>query len=347
MARSITQLAPGFTRSHFDTRDIALHQQMQAWRDRVGHIVDTLPSKKQVDKGFCGGIDLYSVNDLVFLESYTDELRLERSLARISTDSTRFYVFYILQTGHLGNVDGLYRKQVVAQPGRAMMALDMNQPVYGHRPGCRIFNLFVPRELVESALPDAESIHGRVIQEQTPLFQLIYDHLSATHRELPRMTADEADAALRSAIHLVVAAFGKHAKLSGNARAAARAALFGQARRYIDANLHRPGLTPENLLANLKLPRHTLYRLFEHEGGIETYIRHRKLRAAADDLVNFPHVLVQDVAYGLGFGSPQDFSRVFRRTFDMAPQDFRALVLEAKRRQEKNFADRFAVGRPF
>lgn len=338
MARSITQLAPGFARSHFDTRDIAPHQQMLAWRERVGHIVDTLPSKEQVGQGFCGEIDLYSVNDLVFLESHTDELRLERSLARISTDSSRSYVFYLLQTGHLGNVSGLYRKQVVAQPGLAMMALDMNQPVYGHRPGCRIFNVFAPRALVEAALPDAESIHGRVIQEQTPLFRLIYDHLSATYRELPGMTADEADAALRSAIHLIVAAFGKQAKLSGNARAAARAALFGQARRYIDAHLHRPDLTPENLLGKLKLPRHTLYRLFEHEGGIETYIRHRKLRAAADDLISFPHVQVQDVAYGLGFSSPQDFSRAFRRTFDLAPQDFRALVLERKRREENNGA---------
>lgn len=327
MARIITPLKPGFIHAHFDTRDIATRQQLRAWRERVGHIADTPPSREQAINGFNGKVDLYSVNDLVFLESHTDKLRLERSVARISTDSTRFYVFHVLLTGAMGDVQGLYRKQEAAQSGQGILALDMNQPFHMQRPSCHIFNLFAPRELVESAAPDAESIHGRIIQEKSPLFRLIYDHLCSLNGELPRMNAEEVDAALRTAIHLIVAAFGKQAKLGGNARAAARAALFGQARRYINAHLHHANLSPESVLSALKLPRHTLYRMFEHEGGIDTYIRHRRLRAAADELVNFPHVPVMDIAYGLGFGSPQDFSRAFRRAFDMAPQDLREAVI--------------------
>jgi AraC-like DNA-binding protein len=34
--------------------------------------------------------------------------------------------------------------------------------------------------------------------------------------------------------------------------------------------------------------------------------------------------LVADIAYGAGFKSASDFTRAFRRAFDMAPQDFRA-----------------------
>jgi hypothetical protein len=34
---------------------------------------------------------------------------------------------------------------------------------------------------------------------------------------------------------------------------------------------------------------------------------------------------VIEIAYGLGFKSASDFTRAFRRAYDMAPQDFRAV----------------------
>jgi AraC-like DNA-binding protein len=71
------------------------------------------------------------------------------------------------------------------------------------------------------------------------------------------------------------------------------------------------------------LSRATLYRFFENEGGLSTYIRNRRLREAADELVRFPHIAVVEIAYGLGFKSASDFNHAFRRAYDMAPRDFR------------------------
>lgn len=64
----------------------------------------------------------------------------------------------------------------------------------------------------------------------------------------------------------------------------ARAAMFGTARSYIEDNLHELDLSPESVLRASHLSRPTLYRLFEHEGGLATYIRNRRLREAADEL---------------------------------------------------------------
>ncbi|WP_201748518.1 hypothetical protein, partial [Escherichia coli] len=72
---------------------------------------------------------------------------------------------------------------------------------------------------------------------------------------------------------LLLAAFGKDARLAGNARAAGRAAMFAEVRRYIQANLHQAGLTPDSVIQALRLPRPTVYRLFQHEGGLGAYIR--------------------------------------------------------------------------
>lgn len=39
--------------------------------------------------------------------------------------------------------------------------------------------------------------------------------------------------------------------------------------------------------------------------------------------MRYPHLTVMEVAYGLGFGSASDFTRAFRRAYDMPPQEFR------------------------
>lgn len=334
MSNTVTPIAPGFLHSYFSTRDLALGEQLLAWHGRVGHVtlggLDTPLSKAGVAQGFLGATSRYSVGNMVLMDTRTEALALERTIARISTDALRFFIFHVVIEGGFGSLDSLHRKLEANAATRGISVMDMNQPFRAFRPDTRGFTLFAPRALVEAALADAESLHGRAIFHTSPLFRLIHDHLAALNRTMPAMRADEAEQVLRTTIHLLVAAFGKDAKLSGSARAAVRAALFGQVRRFIDAHLHHPRLSPESVQNAMRLPRRTLFRMFEHEGGIETYIRHRRLRVAADELVKFPHLAVMDVAYGLGFKSHQDFSRAFRRAFDLAPQDLRARVLELR-----------------
>ena len=89
------------------------------------------------------------------------------------------------------------------------------------------------------------------------------------------------------------------------------------------------------MLNALQLSRPTLCRLVEHEGGLGAYIRNRRLREAADELVRSPELAVMDIAYGLGFKSASDFTRAFRRAYYIAPQDLRALALKLRRARGK------------
>src|SRR6266702_1898084 len=140
------------------------------------------------------------------------------------------------------------------------------------------------------------------------------------------MSAQEAYDAMHTCALLIAAAFGKETRLTGNARAAVRTAMFADARRYIDANLGQMELTPESVLAASQLSRPTLYRLFEPEGGLAAYIRNRRLHEAAYELHRYPNKAIVEIAYGVGFNSASDFSRAFRRAYDMSPSDFRVLT---------------------
>jgi AraC-like DNA-binding protein len=324
---------PGVALTHgrFSTRDRAPEQQLLAWRNRVGHIVDVPPTNTQLATGFSGQIDRYCVNGLVFTDARTDAMALERSVARISVDRVRDYVFHVVTHGEAGNVTGMHKKRSDAGAGRGILAFDLDQPFHVERPACRVLSLFVPKAAVEAEFPDAESVHGRLIGHDSPLARTIFHQVVALNRELATMDAQEAAGALQACSRLLVAAFRQQSRLSEGARAAARVLMLSEVRRYVEANLHRPELTPSSVVEALQLGRATLYRGFEHAGGLGAYIRNRRLREAAADLVKYPQLQVIDIAYGLGFKSASDFTRAFRRAYGMSPQDMRAQAFELRR----------------
>jgi AraC-like DNA-binding protein len=319
-------LKRGVAHSHFTVQAEAPQRRLLAWRDRVGHVIDVRPSLSDLEKPFRASIDRYEVGELVFTDCRSDSMLLERSLARISTDNIRNYAFQVFLEGGAENVTLRSSRRDRAHSVATLLALDMGQPVRMQRNACRVLTFFVPSALAEEVFPDPEAIHGRAMQNTTPLTRLIVEHVAALGQTIGNMSVSAADDAIRVSAHLLLAAFGKQARLSGNARAPARAAMVAQVRRYILARLHEAELSPESVLNALQLPRPTVYRLFQHEGGLGAYIRQLRLRRAAEELVQRPHAAVMDIAYGLGFKSASDFTRAFRRTYDIAPQDFRILA---------------------
>ncbi|BDU21781.1 helix-turn-helix domain-containing protein [Dyella sp. GSA-30] len=303
--------------------------QMRAWSEYVGRTLDVPLSRAQIAKGFDGHIDTYVLKDLVYLDVRTDPLLQARTAARISTDNVRDFVFHVAVEGIVETTTGPSRREKASQFTPGILALDMGQPMHMVRPmRSRIMAFFLPRHVVESVISDPESLHGRVIGYDTPLARLLPRHLAILRHELPTMTCEEMDSSLRTAAHLLMAAFGKQRRLGSRARAAARAAMHVQIKHYIEANLRRRELSPEAILGAFPLSRPTLYRMFEHDGGLFAYIRHCRLQEASDQLVRSPATPVAEVAHSLGFGSSSDFSRAFHRTYGIAPSEFREQGLD-------------------
>src|ERR1700712_1708113 len=135
-------------RSSFSTYASEVDQQLLAWRDRVGHVVDVLPSKAQLTGGFHGHIDRYAVDDFVFTDSVTDAVSLERSVARVSTDVRRSYVFHVFVQGEVDTGMGMKRQRSTPNSVQGIIVFDMDQPFRVERPACQVLTMFVPRAIV-------------------------------------------------------------------------------------------------------------------------------------------------------------------------------------------------------
>lgn len=95
----------------------------------------------------------------------------------------------------------------------------------------------------------------------------------------------------------------------------------GRAIRLIDSRLLDPGLNAAQLAPALGLSRASLYRLFRDQGGVNAYLRERRLQNARETLARRTgrHPTVAEVAQAHGFPNVSYFSRAFRAAFGHSP----------------------------
>jgi AraC-like DNA-binding protein len=311
------------TFNHFDVFAQPVEQQLLAWRERMGQIIDVVPSLSDLERSFRGSITRYELGELIFADCYTDRITLDRTIARISRDNARSIIFHVFLEATPGNLLARSTKRGDVELNGGIVAVDLDQPVRLLRGSCRHITIIVPRHLLHHLFPDPGALHGRVLLQQTPAGAYLVGRVTYLAERLRFMAADHAHRELQEIVDLITDAFAQQAGLKGSQRAIVRAMAFDHARSYVSANLSDSDLSPEQVVDSVGLARPTIYRLFQHEGGLSNYIRDVRLREAASNLIRFPDVPVQEISAGVGFKSASDFSRAFRRAYGIAPQDAR------------------------
>jgi len=308
---------------HFDVCALPVHQQLLTWCDRMIGVVNLLTKREGHGQPFFGWLDRYAVGEFLFADCYTDRLTQDRTIARISQDNARSIVFHVFFDTVPGSELVYPGKRTGTTLEGGIFAVDLDQPVQFRRAPCRHATIFLPGALLHDVFPDPSALHGRMLSPRLPEVRYLTGRVLSFASNVRNMVPQEAHRVLREIVLLIANAFGEQAGLRGSKPALARAMAFDQARRYVQANLHDDDLTPERVVASLGLSRPTVYRLFQHDGGLGAYIRHARLRGAAAELVAWPGIPVQEIAYAHGFRSASDFTRTFRRVYGLAPQEIR------------------------
>ena len=106
-----------------------------------------------------------------------------------------------------------------------------------------------------------------------------------------------------------------------DAREQERLAQFDLVCKYIDARIADPMFGPTEVLETFAIPRATLYRMFQGEGGIKAYIMRKRLHGAVLELAKTPRRRgrISETAEKWGFLSRVSFNRLVRNTFGASP----------------------------
>ncbi len=157
-----------------------------------------------------------------------------------------------------------------------------------------------------------------------PMSQVIRDFMLSMIARADGLTQADASALTEAFGHLIRALVINNPASLEAAKVPIAAAQLERARRFINANLKWPGLSPDTICASIGVSRRQLFYLFEQQGGVATYIRNRRLAACYATLARAEEGRqIGAIAYEYGFANLSSFYRQFSARYGFSPSEAR------------------------
>jgi AraC-like DNA-binding protein len=209
-------------------------------------------------------------------------------------------------------------RQYLLKAGRIQL-IDYSRTLTGLSAQTTLLGTFIPH----SAVGYDPSFHPPVIEIDmgSPLGRILADFIADTFERVRAMDA-RTTTALEPGFYAFISTYVRNT-LPEMARPDFQAARSNSMHRFIDQNLHLPEIGIDTLLAKFGAARATIYRDFEDDGGIASYITGRRLDKACEELaLSLPRRgLVTEVAEKWHFSSTSHFCKLFKEKFGVSPSE--------------------------
>ncbi|WP_185969872.1 helix-turn-helix domain-containing protein [Rhizobium straminoryzae] len=274
------------------------------------------PSPDGTDTAF---LTAHHAGLFLLLHSHLPALALQRSRLRCTEDGLDHLVITCLLSGR-----ARWRSDRLArlEPGDCGFC-DLASPLALRTTGgTQALHFIIPRLALPASVAPLVPIRERRFAAGSSPALLLQGLAATLLRALAAPAPMELSAFSRPLMDLMALILGPAGKDAGTA---AHADLRRRLRRHIQDNLASDGMTADSICADLRLSRSQLYRQFEGEGGVETYIRRRRL-ARSLQMLSDPACAerrIGEIAYEAGFADEAHFSRLFRQHYGLSPRAFR------------------------
>jgi AraC-like DNA-binding protein len=290
-----------------------------AWRALLLALFDTALSKTSSTACFRADLTARHFGTFLLCKSTADAGRYDRGLPRLASDDLDHILISCLLNGSIAINGGSVRR---LRPGD-VAAIDLSSPASFAMSAGEVLNLVIPRTSLPAAIAPIAPVPSRIFARNTAMGIFIRGMMETLWQASPYLDAVEARALGAYFPDLLGWCLGTAPATSA---AAGKADLGRRVRRYVEENLSRPDLTSARLTREIGVSRSQLYRQFEASGGVETYIRQRRLRRSLQALSDprRADLRIGDIAYEVGFADEAHFSRLFRQAFGQSPRQIRA-----------------------
>jgi len=200
----------------------------------------------------------------------------------------------------------------------AITLLDYSRPFTSVHTRNDCHSFFVPHSAIGYTPSDA--LHAPVYSAESMIGRLIGQEMDNLLNQLKNGARSIYPADVKRFLGCVAVGMSPDTA-SQSARVCARESLKRSIRAFIEARLHDPELSVTTVLQSFGVSRASLYRMFETEDGVRSYISRRRLYRAVTNLAENPlrRGQIHDVAEHWGFSSDASFNRMVRREFGVAP----------------------------
>ncbi|MGB3331050.1 MAG: helix-turn-helix domain-containing protein [Thermomicrobiales bacterium] len=301
----------------FDSSDWATPEAYERWQDMIGvtHEVETATPDLST---FRARSAHWQFPDFMYGWASFSPMNTRRADQHIRRDHIDHYWLFAQGPG-----SGI--SQTEAFTGRTVFGdlqfLDHAQPDFGissHGVGVTVF---IPRDVLDQALPGVADLHGTFLTDERA------KHLCSLLVNLPAFLPELPDEAVPGLVNAIVASIvdSLASRMAFPTPSERRMRPLREAiEHHIRNHLDDPDLSIATLCATFDVSRATLYRLFDRDEGIARYIRrerliaiHQRLRAGTDERP------LAEIAAAFGFDHDATFRMHFQQEFGYLPRDAR------------------------
>jgi AraC-like DNA-binding protein len=297
--------------------------RVTAWQELVSRTLVPVEVTADTHALFRGRIESTELGPLRLSEVTSEVQRVRRTPRVISPSDPQCYLIAVAQReSAVLQQDG---RRAALAPGDITIC-DTTRPYeFTSRAPFRLLVIRCPRRLLRLAPRDVERLTATSVSGQRGVGALVSPFLSGL---LPRLADCDECSVVQLAdnvIDLLRTTFEQHLR-DAELVPDSRQRLMTQVLRFVEDNLHDPGLSPAGIAAALHISTRYVHKLFAAEGTTAcVWIRARRLEGCRRDLGD-PALSTRSVsAVGARWGlpDPSRFSRLFREAYQLSPSEYR------------------------
>lgn len=306
--------------THYSTDALKPDDAHRDWVARgfpsVAAMFDSIPLEP-----FSTDVDQVQLDELTVQFAQGTARDFGRSAARLREDGITVLGVNVQIDGHAtGRASG---RDFAVDPG-GLLLLDMMQASHVSIPRGRSIQIGIPRALADDQLGAVRRLHGTVVSPDRAA--MLLGHLFQLRESLPALTEAQKPRLARTIMDMLAIALERVDVRVAVVPQATRDLTAVAVRREIEAQLELPSLGVASLCERLGLSRSVLYRLFEGEGGVEAYIRRRRLEQVHAALIDPGNAeRVGDLAHRWCFSDASHLTRLFREAYGVTPSSIRRI----------------------
>jgi AraC-like DNA-binding protein len=289
---------------------------LEAWREATSPVCDTYPLCSQGE--FDASIVAYNLDGLIVSRLRFDASYFERIPSRIRAGKTDCITIQHYLSGSIRGRIGDH--ELYLAPDRISIQ-DSAVPYSGRAAASEVLSVGIPRHRI----PRAEMLRTRL-----PLFSLPLNTArgSLLARGMTGLWTDLCAGRVFEPDTLADGFLGLVNGLIGHSVGRAPDRSCQEMEQYLREHLSDAALAPEELERTFNVSRSAIYRRFEPHGGVAAFIRSERLRRCYAELIRprAARVPVSAIAGAFGFHDASQFSRLFRKTYGVAPSELAASV---------------------
>ena len=303
----------------FTTANLAPAHRHDAWVNRggpgIGRLLESRPD---------GAFDMWSeylaLGTVGVSFGAMSAQSYERTRDRSRRDQVDSVVFCLMLEGEMR---GDAADRTFAAGPQSLAFLDLAQAGRHYSTVSRTVMITLPRDTALARFGPLHALHGAVADGGST--RLLRTHLAALHEEAANGLDPKVGATLeQSVLSLLEVTLAMAGEVEEASRAAQADAVKLSAIDEIQRRLDWSGLNTDYLCGRLGVSRTSLYRLFEHDGGVHAYIRQARLERVHAAVTN-PAVAdsIGELAVRWQFSDTAHLSRLFRATYGASPNALR------------------------